>query len=56
MIVRLGCARTGAYRRPRASNACPLASPPVHSDLLAAAALYIHPRAQLAGQPWALFY
>lgn len=56
MTVRLDCARTGAYRRPCASNVCPLASPPVHSNSVVAAALYIHPRAELTGQPWLLFY
>lgn len=48
MVVRLDCARTGAYRRPRASNVCALASAPVQGDLLLAVALYIDIRVRLA--------
>lgn len=56
MIVRLDCARTGACRRPRTSNVCALASPPVQGDLLLAIALYIYLRVESAGQPGVLFY
>lgn len=48
MIVRLDCARTEVYRRPRASNVCALASAPVQGDLLLAVALYTDMRVELA--------